>query len=101
MKAEQGELLNIAGIADPAIVVSNNFFNEEEMAVICPVVNNATEGALHIRLNHHQVEGVVLCEQMKVIDLRARRFSKLGIAEYHDVLNIADAVMGIFDYQVF
>ena len=101
MKAEQGELLSIVGISDPVIVVSNNFFNEEDLVVVCPVASNASEGALHIRLNHHQAEGIVLCEQMKVLDLRARRFSKLGIAEYHDVLNIADAVMGIFDYQVF
>lgn len=41
----------------------------------------------------------MLCEQMRYIDLEARRFSKLSASHYFDTMDISDAVMGIFDYQ--
>jgi hypothetical protein len=36
---------------------------------------------------------------MKLVDLRVRRFSKISGTHYFDILNISDAVMGIFDDQ--
>ena len=45
------------------------------------------------------MEGYVLCEQVRYVDLTVRRFSKLGDAHYYDVMDISDAVMGMFDYQ--
>ena len=41
----------------------------------------------------------MLCEQMRYIDLKARRSSKLSASHYFDIMDISDAVMGIFDYQ--
>ena len=45
------------------------------------------------------VEGYVLCEQMRYIDLKARRWFKLSATHYFDIMDISDAVMGIFDWQ--
>ena len=98
-KIEQGDLLKIDGLNHPAIVVSNNFFNGSRKAIVCPIVKSAMEGPLHIRLNHGQVEGYVLCEQVRYVDLAARRFSKLTASHYYDIMDISDAVMGMFDYQ--
>ncbi len=96
---EQGDLLRVSGIAHPVIVVSNNFFNESGKAIVCPILSNAVEGPLHIRLKDCIVEGYVLCEQVKYLDLKARRFSKLTATHYFDIMDISDAVMGMFDYQ--
>ena len=98
-RVEQGDLIKVAGLNYPVMVVSNNFFNETGKAIVCPIVKNAVEGPLHIRLKESTVEGYVLCEQVRYLDLTVRRFSKLGDAHYYDVMDISDAVMGMFDYQ--
>lgn len=96
---EQGDMLRVGGIQYPVIVVSNNFFNQSGKVIACPIVKNAIEGPLHIKLKDSSVEGIVLCEQVKYLDLKARHFSKLTSTHYFDIMDISDAVMGIFDYQ--
>ena len=96
---EQGDLLRVGGIKWPVIVVSNNFFNESGRVVACPILPDAVKGPLHIRLKDYPVEGYVLCEQMRYIDLKARRWSRLSATHYFDIMDVSDAVMGIFDWQ--
>ena len=96
---EQGDLLRVGGLNYPVIVVSNNFFNESGKAIVCPILQNVQEGPLHIRLKDCPVEGFVLCEQVRFVDLAARRFSKLSETHYFDIMDISDAVMSMFDYQ--
>lgn len=99
IKAEQGDILKVHGLPDPAMVVSNNLFNTSGLVVTCPIIKTAEEGPLHVRLKNEPVEGYVLCEQLRLIDLSARRFSKLASTHYFNVIDISDAIMGIFDYQ--
>ena len=96
---EQGDMLRVGGINYPVIVVSNNFFNQSGKVIACPIVKNAIEGPLHIKLKDSSVEGIVLCEQVKYLDLKARHYSKLTSTHYFDIMDISDAVMAIFDYQ--
>lgn len=56
-RVEQGDLLRIDSFKNPVLVVSNNFFNQSGMALICPVLKNAVEGPLHIQLKESSVEG--------------------------------------------
>ena len=98
-KIEQGDILKVGGLKYPVIVVSNNFFNESGKAIVCPILKNAVEGPLHIMLKNSPVEGCVLCEQVRYVDLAERRFSKLEAMHYFDIMDISDAVMGMFDYQ--
>ena len=100
MRVEQGDLLKVTGLACPVMVVSNDFFNESGKAIVCPIVKDAVEGPLHIRLKNCRVEGYVLCEQVRYVDLSARGFAKLTDAHYFDIMDISDAVMGMFDYQM-
>ncbi len=93
----QGDLLKVNGISFPLIVVSNDLFNSSGKAVVCPIVKRAAEGPLHIRLSDSPVEGYVLCEQVRYLDLSSRRFRRLSDTHYFDIMNISDAVMGIFD----
>ena len=99
LTVEQGDLLRIGGIKWPVIVVSNNFFNTSGKVIACPILPDAIEGPLHIRLRDCPVKGYVLCEQMRYFDLKVRRFSKLSATYYFDIVDIADAVMGIFEWQ--
>lgn len=93
---EQGDMLRVSGIKYPVIVVSNNFFNQSGKAIVCPILKNAVEGPLHIKLRDSAIEGYVLCEQVKYLDLKARNFSKLTSTHYFDIMYISDAVMAIF-----
>lgn len=60
----------------PALVVSNNFFNEKTNLVIaCPITNTDNNFPLHVRLDDRtETSGVILCEHMKTLDLKAREF---------------------------
>ena len=98
-KIEQGDLLKVSGLKYPIIVVSNNYFNESRKAIVCPIVKDAIEGPLHIKLKDCPVDGYILCEQVRFVDLAERRFSKMTATHYFDIMDISDAVMGMFDYQ--
>ena len=60
----------------PALVVSNNFFNEKTNLVIaCPITNTDNNFPLHVRLDERtETSGVILCEHVKTLDLKARGF---------------------------
>ena len=98
-RAKQGDLLRVAGLSHPVMVVSNDFFNASGKAIVCPILKDAVEGPLHIRLKCGPVEGYVLCEQVRYVDLNVRSISKLSEMHYFEVMDISDAVMGMFDYQ--
>lgn len=94
----QGDVLKIENISAPVLVVSKNFFNQSEQIIACPILKKATPAALHISIETKDVTGYVLCEQLKLFDLRTRGYKKLSELKYEDVINITDAVQGIFDY---
>jgi mRNA-degrading endonuclease toxin of MazEF toxin-antitoxin module len=96
---EQGDLLKAEGIQHPVIVVSNNFFNESGKAIVCPIMKKAVPSPLHIELKDSAVEGFVLCEQVRYLDLASRRYSKLTQTHYFDIMDISDAVVSMFEYQ--
>ena len=96
---EQGDLLKVEGIAHPVIVVSNNYFNQSGKAIVCPIMEKAAPGPLHIELKDSPVEGFVLCEQVRYLDLASRRYSKMTQSHYFDIMDISDAVVGMFEYQ--
>ena len=96
---EQGDLLKVEGIAHPVIVVSNNYFNQSGKAIVCPIMKKAVPGPLHIELKDSPVEGFVLCEQVRYLDLASRRYSKMTQSHYFDIMDISDAVVGMFEYQ--
>lgn len=95
---EQGDILSIEKIKEPILVVSKNFFNHSEQAIVCPIVKNAVPDPLHIEIVTEEVQGSVLCEQMKLLDLRYRGYKKISRIKYPDIINITDAIQSIFDY---
>lgn len=80
----------------PALVVSNNLFNEHTgLAIVCPLTNTDRGFPFHVAvLNNPRVSGFVMVEQVKSIDFRARKAKRIGKASdgiLEEVLSILDA----------
>ena len=60
----------------PAVVVSNNIFNEKtNLTIVCPITNTNNDFPLHIALdNRTKTTGFILCEHIKALDLRNRKY---------------------------
>ena len=95
---EQGDILKAENIKYPVLVVSKNFFNRTEQAIVCPIIQDKPDDPLHIPFKAEKLSGTVLCEEMKLMDFRYRGFSLLDRIAYSDIINITDAIQSIFDY---
>lgn len=60
----------------PAVVISNDFFNEKaKLAIVCPITNTDNNFPLHIRLDSRtKTTGVILCEHVKSLDVNSRKY---------------------------
>ncbi|MBQ6638906.1 MAG: hypothetical protein IJH82_09705 [Lachnospiraceae bacterium] len=47
-------------------------FNDANMIIGCPVLDKAEANALHYRLEHSEVNGIVFCEQLKYFDFEKK-----------------------------
>ena len=104
-KPKQGDIITIgfdpqAGHEQkgrrPALVVSNDLFNiKTGLAIVCPITNTNRGFPLHVLLDDRTTtSGVIMCEQIKSLDIIARKASfKEKLPE--DILNeVIDIVMG-------
>lgn len=98
MPIEQGDIISIEKIQGPFLVVSKNFFNTIEQVIVCPIVSDTFPDPLHIVIRTDEVDGIVMCEQMRLIDLRYRGFKKVTNIHYPDIIDITDAIQSIFDF---
>ncbi len=105
---EQGDILTLdfnpqAGHEQkghrPALVVSNNTFNRRtRIAVVCPITNTDRSYPLHIPLDERtSVTGVVMCEQVKSLDVNARNAVFLEKAPSDIVEEVLDVIAGFFE----
>ena len=99
MVLSQGDIVRIEGISAPVFVASTKVFNDEDMIIGCPVLDKAEANALHYRLEHSSVNGIVFCEQLKYFDLRKRKYSYYSCADIRDCMEIVDIIQGIFEYS--
>lgn len=58
----------------PAIILSNDVLNHHSsLALVCPITNTNKRHPFHIELDGRtQTTGVILCDQAKMLDVRAR-----------------------------
>ena len=63
----------------PAIVISNNVFNEKaKLAIVCPITNTNNNFPLHVPLDDRtKTNGVILCEHIKSLDLNSRTYQEI------------------------
>ncbi len=72
----QGDILSVEKVSFPVLVVSKNFFIQTEQIIACPIIQNASPDSLHIPISAKDMEGTVLCEQLKLPDLRIHAIIK-------------------------
>ena len=103
IKTEQGDILRVNGISWPVIVVSNNHFNQIGEAVVCPILNDIPQNAVHlpIRVSTHagDIQGYIACEHIRHVDLNVRRYSRLTALKLTDFLDISDTLIALFDFR--
>lgn len=101
MQFEQGDIIRISGFQMRFLVVSKNaFIKATNVFHVCPIMRNILDGPLHIPVVGRNGEaGTVLCEQIKLIDPSARNCMKDDSISYENILNISDAIQGIFEYD--
>jgi mRNA interferase MazF len=66
----------------PALVVSNDTFNKHTgLCIACPITSARRDYPFHLSIpGGSAVEGVVMVEQVKSIDFRAREVKRIGPA---------------------
>ena len=83
----------------PALVISNDLFNRySEMAILCPITNTDKNHPLHIRLNEKtKTNGVILCDQVKTMDIKVRNFKYLESIPEDILENVLDTVSSLIE----
>lgn len=85
----------------PALVVSNNLFNRvSSLTMVCPITHTDRGHPFHIRLDARtKTDGVVLCDQARMLDLTSRRaiFEEKAPAEL--VAEAADLIIGFVELK--
>ena len=103
LRAEQGSILRVSGINWPVIVVSNDHFNAIGEAIVCPILDNIAPNAVHLPVcvssASGEIRGLIACEHVRHMDLKVRRFTKLGALVLSDYLDISDTLIALFDFR--
>jgi mRNA interferase MazF len=83
----------------PALVISNELFNKySEMAIVCPITNTDKNHPLHVKLNEKtKTTGVILCDQIKTMDIKVRNFKFLEDIPDDILENVLDIVFSIME----
>ena len=98
----QGDIIRINGFGKRQFVVvsRNAFIKATGVFHVCPMISGSPEGPLHIVANgSNSGKGTVICEQIKMIDPGARSCTRIDSLPYSEIMNISDAIQGIFEYD--
>ncbi len=94
----QGDILKIEKINHPVLVVSKDFFNSSGEIRGCPIISNSIPGPLHIWMNTEENQGYIQCEKLALLDLSIRGYKKVDRLPISEIINVSDAIQGIFEY---
>lgn len=83
----------------PALVVSNNTFNRfTDIAMVCPITRNDREFPLHVKLDERtKTTGVIMCEQVKALDINARKASFFEKTPKEILEEVVDIIAGFVE----
>ena len=81
----------------PAIVISRELYNRKAgLALVCPVTSHSKGYPMEVALPPGlKVPGVVLADQLRTVDWRARRATHIGRAPEAVVLDILAKVLAL------
>lgn len=80
----------------PALVLSNDLFNKHTgLCMVCPITSTRRDYPFHVTIPAgEKVAGFVMVEQIKSIDVRARKVKRIGrapAAVLDEALSLLDA----------
>lgn len=83
----------------PALVVSNNLFNRvSNLTMVCPITHTDRGHPFHLRLDDRtKTDGVILCDQARMLDLNSRRVSFEEKAPADIVAEAVDLIHGFIE----
>lgn len=101
-RIRQGDVLRVSGIKDPILVVSNESFNQMREVLACPLLSGIDKNAIHpqvlIRSNQQEISALVACEDPRHLDLKSRRYTRIGSIDYFQMMDVADILIGMIEY---
>jgi len=98
----QGDIVKVSGFPRRHFVVvsKNVFIRSAGVLHICPFISGIPAGPLHIPVKGKKgTTGTVICEQIKLIDPMTRGITRMDRLGYTDIMNVSDAIQGIFEYD--
>jgi len=83
----------------PALVVSNNAYNQfTKAAMVCPITHTNKNIPVQIALdNRTKTTGVIMCEQIKALDLSKRCATFLEKAPADIIADVVDMVFSFIE----
>ena len=98
----QGDIIRISGFKKQLFVIvsKNAFIKATGIFHVCPMIPEIPAGPIHLEVKGQKGEsGTVICEQIKAIDPKARGCNRVDLLSYENIMNVSDAVQGIFEYD--
>ncbi|MBE6004892.1 MAG: growth inhibitor PemK [Lachnospiraceae bacterium] len=98
----QGDIIKISGFGKKLFIIisKNAFIKATGVFHVSPVAEGTPDGPLHISIiGNNGYSGVVICEQIKLIDPSSRSCVHTDTISYNQIMNISDAIQGIFEYD--
>lgn len=100
-KISLGDIVRIGGRKNPFVVVSSNTFNNiSSILYVCPIVEDAVMGPLHVKiLGNNGTAGIAICENVLPINPDNMTIKHEDHIPYAQVIEISDILQGIFEYD--
>ena len=98
----QGDIIKINGFKKQLFVIvsKNAFIRATGIFHVCPMISGIPAGPIHLEVKGKNGEaGTVICEQIKAIDPKVRGCNRVDLLSYENIMNVSDAVQGIFEYD--
>ena len=85
----------------PAIVVSNRLMNDRlSLVYMCPVTHTNRNNPFHYELKGYSfVNGFVMCDQIKSMDVKARPITRIGSVTDKDLTEILDRISMLLEKE--
>lgn len=83
----------------PALVVSSNLLNRvSSLTMVCPITHTDRGHPFHLRLDKRtRTDGVIMCDQARMLDLASRRASFEEKAPDDVVAEAVDIIVGFIE----
>ena len=83
----------------PAIVVTNDLYNKMcNLTFVCPITSTDNKHPFHVPLNNQtKTHGVIMCEQLKALDLAMRDAEFEEAAPKEIIDEVVDIIKGFIE----